>query len=107
MLLADVVLQSLGTKPVGQRPFRAGIGRRCEIKQAHARNDLCRRASYRRIPAATAAFKDSTPTVGIERAIAPARICSLTPRASLPITSAQLRVRSTAAGSPALLGMAA
>ena len=56
---------------------------------------LWRRASYSRMPAATAAFSDSTPTVGMERCAAAGRSSALTPCASLPMISAQRPVRST------------
>ena len=42
-----------------------------------------------------AAFSDSTPVVGMRRSTAPARSFSRTPRPSLPMMRAHLRVRST------------
>ena len=47
------------------------------------------------MPAAMAAFSDSTPDVGMETSAAAVRIRRLTPRASLPMISAQRRVKST------------
>src|SRR5512139_7083 len=98
MLLSGKVLQPVRAHAVCQGPllvdgFRAE--RRSGVEKTHWESDLCRRASYRMIPAATAALRDSTAIVGIERSSAPLRRASLTPRPSLPITIAQRRRRST------------
>src|SRR5205085_11967085 len=79
--------------PLGRGPFR----RRC-VEETHAVTDLWRQASYKSIPQAMAAFSDSTGPVGIDSPAALARKSSLTPRASLPMTSAQARARSACAG---------
>src|SRR5208337_174574 len=100
VLLPDEIFQTVGPHALGKRALgirserRIGRGR-CGIEQAHARTVLCRRASYSRMPAATAAFSDSTPTVGIEMACAAARSTLPTPRASLPITRPQGRTKFT------------
>src|ERR1035437_734696 len=108
VLLPDIVFQPRGTHPFRQGPVAAGRLRCGGVKQAHARNTLCRGASYRRIPAATAALRDSTPTVGMEMSIAADRSAPLTPCASLPMIRLHLAVKSTAASertaSPARAG---
>src|ERR1044071_180402 len=100
MLLPGEVLQPLGPHALGERPLLIH-GRRGGVKQAHEASDLWRDASYNSIPAAIAAFNDSTPTVGIESSRAAVRNSGLTPRASLPISSAQGRVRSVSCSLPA------
>src|ERR1035441_2745044 len=103
VLLADVIFQALRAHTFRQRPVLvrrargvAGLGR-SGIEQAHGRIALCRRASYNRIPAAMAAFRDSTPTVGMKTSSAAERSASLTPRASLPTIKPQRAVKSTSA----------
>src|SRR5262249_4003788 len=98
VLLADIVFQPLRAHALCQGALGIAIGRlrfgRRVVEQAHARAALRRRASYSRTAAATAAFRDSTPVVGIDMARAAADSSAPTPRASLPITMAVPAVRS-------------
>jgi len=66
------------------------------VEEAHA-EVLWRCTSYRMIAADIAAFRDSTPLVGIVRSRATARRAGLTPCPSLPMTMEQERVRSASA----------
>ena len=69
VLLADVLSRLLRAHALGQRTLAVGAANRVGrggVEQAHGCSILWRRASYSRMPAATAAFSDSTPTVGIE-----------------------------------------
>src|SRR5689334_3320727 len=94
MLLPDEILEFFGAHALGQWTLGVtfgtrGVGRR-GIKQAHwvpltIPIALCRRASYNKIPAATAAFSDSTPEVGIRSPVARAPSTGLTPCPSLPM----------------------
>src|SRR5207237_7815869 len=100
VLLPDEVLEPLRAHSLRQRPL--GIVRHrppridgCGVEQTHVRSILWRRASYNRIPAAIAAFSDSTPTVGIDKSSDADRSSVLTPCASLPMTNALRTVRST------------
>jgi hypothetical protein len=91
VLLPDVVFQALGAHALGKRAFgvgRPGLLRRSRVEEAHASGILWRRASYSRMPAATAAFSDSTPTVGMETSSAADRSSPLTPWPSLPMNQA-------------------
>src|SRR5262249_46330269 len=98
VLLPDVVLEPLRPHAFRQRTpaLRRPLIGHGVVEEAHSFAARCRRASYSRMPAATAALRDSTPTVGIE--IPRERNSPLPPRASLPITSAQPPAKSTFAG---------
>src|ERR1700738_3586567 len=101
MLLADKLFQLGGPHALGQWAlvafWKAGQGIR--IEQAHGIPHpaaiLCLRATKSPMPAARAAFRDSTPTVGIRIAVALSRSRSLTPRPSLPTMMAHFLPNST------------
>ena len=99
VFLAGVLFERLRTHAVGKRPAfvgAGGFGQR-RVEQAHGLSDLWRRASYRMTDAAMAAFSDSTPAGG-DGEIDGARMqLSLTPRPSLPMMTAHLRVNRHAA----------
>ena len=69
VLLADVVFQPVRAacaRPAAACCRRGAAAGGVVSNRLTARSILWRRASYSRMPAATAAFSDSTPTVGIE-----------------------------------------
>src|SRR5437870_1500223 len=90
VLLAYEVLQALRSQALGQGTLSVGLRRRRQrraVEQAHIL--LWRRASYSKIPAAMAAFKDSTVFVGIFKPLARPASLGCTPFPSLPMMMAQ------------------
>src|SRR5579862_10001697 len=114
MLLSDKFFQGLGPHALGERPlavfFQAGQGirsKQARLKLAHEAAILNLRATNRAMPAASAALRDSTPTVGIRICTALSRSRSLTPRPSLPTMMAHFLTNSTSPTSVVPFGMSA
>src|SRR6185369_1580406 len=102
VLLTYEVFQAFRSEAFGQRTLSVGVRRRQgrAVKQAHIL--LWRRASYSKMPAAIAAFKDSTVFVGIFNPVARAASLGCTPLPSLPMMMAQGAARGASASeSPA------